>query len=110
MGVGGRWGVEGGVKHPFRLKEQCCAFNKGRELVKSTREAQIAVRSSLVPHAVLLMRPRTMTCTFMVLQHRQKAVCKSRPGHLLPSTWCFWVVHECTFHLWTKTGFQFMCG
>ena len=62
------------------------------------------MRSSLVPHAVLLMRPRTMKCPFVILQHWQKAICKSRPGHLLPSTWYFWVVHECTFHLWTKTG------
>ena len=68
------------------------------------------MRSSLVPHAVLLMRPRTLTCTFMVLRHRQKAVRKNRPGRLLPSTWCFWVVHESTFHLWTKAGFQLMCG
>ena len=24
----GGWGAEGGVKHPFGLKEQCCAFSK----------------------------------------------------------------------------------
>ena len=30
VGVGGegRWGAEGGIKHPFGLKEQCCAFSK----------------------------------------------------------------------------------
>ena len=110
MGGGGGWGAEGGVKHPFGLKEQCCASNKRGEVLKSTRETQTAVRSSLVPHAALLMRPRTMTCAFVVLQHRQKAVRKSRPGHPLPSTWCFWVMHECTFHLWTETGFQLMRG
>ena len=27
MDSGGGWGVEGGVKHPFGLKEQCCAFS-----------------------------------------------------------------------------------
>ena len=28
IGSGGGWGAEGGVKHPFGLKEQCCAFSK----------------------------------------------------------------------------------
>ena len=23
VGGGGRWGAEGGLKHPFKLKEQC---------------------------------------------------------------------------------------
>ena len=27
MGDGGRWGAVGGLKHPFKLKEQCCAFS-----------------------------------------------------------------------------------
>ena len=28
-GVGGwgRWGAEGGIKYPFGLKKQCCAFS-----------------------------------------------------------------------------------
>ena len=109
MGGGGGWGAEGGVKHPFGLKGQCCAFCKCHELIKSTREAQTAVRSSLVPHAVLLTHPRTMKCTLAVSQHRQKAVCKSRPGNLLSSTWCFWIVHECAYHVQAKDGFQFLC-
>ena len=25
---GDGWGAEGGVKHPFGLKRQCCAFSK----------------------------------------------------------------------------------
>ena len=66
----GKWGAEGGVKHPFGLKEQCCAFRKLRELIQSTREVQTAVRSSLVPNAVLLTHPRTMKCTLVVSQHR----------------------------------------
>ena len=49
MGGGGGWGAVGGVKHPFGLKGQCCAFSKCHELIQSTREAQTAVRSSLVP-------------------------------------------------------------
>ena len=28
VGGGGGWGAEVGVKHPFGLKEQCCAFSK----------------------------------------------------------------------------------
>ena len=110
--MGGRWGgwgAEGGVKHPFGLQGQCCAFSKCHELIQSTREAQTAVRNSLVPHAVLLMHPRTMKCTLVVSQHRQKAICKSRPGNLLSSTWCFWIVHECAYHVQAKDGFQFLC-
>ena len=49
VGGGGGWGAEGRVKHPVELKEQCCAFSKWHELIKSTREAQPAMRSSLVP-------------------------------------------------------------
>ena len=93
----------------FRLKGQCCAFSKCHELIQSTREAQTAVRSSLVPHAVPLTHPRTMKCTLVVSQHRQKAVCKSRPGNLLSSAWCFWIVHECAYHVQAKDGFQLLC-
>ena len=100
MGWGGWWGG---------LKGQCCAFSKWHERMQSTREAQTAVRSSLVPHAVLLAHPRTMKCTLVVSQHRQKAVCKSRPGNLLSDTWCFWIVHECAYHVQAKDGFQFLC-
>ena len=109
MGGGGGWGAEGGAKHPFRLKGQCSAFSKCHELIQSTREAQTAVRSSLVPHAVLLTHPRTMKCTLVVSQHRQKAVCKSRPGNLLSSAWCFWIVHECAYRVQAKDGFQLLC-
>ena len=107
--MGGGWGAEGGVKHPFGFKGQSCAFSKCHELIQTTREAQTAVRSSLVPHAVLLTHPRTMNCTLVVSQHRQKAFCKSRPGSLLSSTWCFWIVHECAYHVQAKDGFWFLC-
>ena len=33
---------------------------------------------------------------------------KSRPGNLLSSAWCFWIVHECTCHVQAKDGFQFL--
>ena len=56
-GAGGgrdRREAESSLKHPFRLKEQCCTLNMGCKLIQSTREAKSAVRSSLVPHAILL--------------------------------------------------------
>ena len=99
VGSGGGWGAEGGTKHPFGLKGQCCAFSKCHERIQSTREAQTAVRSSLVPYAVLLTHPRTMKCTLVVSQHQQKAVRKRRPGNLLSSAWCFWLVYECAYHI-----------
>ena len=66
------------------------------------------MRSSLVPHAVLLtnhkMHPHGFTASV-------KAICKSRPGNLLYmcSAWCFWIVHECAYHIQAKDGFQFLC-
>ena len=65
-GWGGGWEAEGGLKQPFGLKQQCCALSMGHRLVESTREAKTAVRSSLVPHAVLLMPSRAMKCTLVV--------------------------------------------
>ena len=97
-------------KAPIRTQRAVvCLQFKWHELIQSTREAQTAVRSSLVPHAVLLTHPRTMKCTLVVSQHRQKAVCKSRPGNLLSSAWCFWIVHECAYHVQAKDGFQLLC-
>ena len=57
-------------KLPLRLKEQCCAFSLRHKLIQSTKEAKTGVRSSLVPHTVLLMPLRTMKCTLVVSQHR----------------------------------------
>ena len=54
-GGGGGWKAEGGLKQPFGLKQQCCAFSAGSELVQSTGLTKNTVRSSLIPHAVLLM-------------------------------------------------------
>ena len=65
-GWGGGWEAEGGLKQPFGLKQQCCALSMRHRLVESTREAKTAVRSSLVPHAVLLMPSRAMKCTLVV--------------------------------------------
>ena len=51
------------VKAP---KEQCHASSMGHRLVESTREAKTAVRSSLVPHVVVLMLSRAMKCTLVI--------------------------------------------
>ena len=68
-GGGGRWEAEDGLKQPFELKHQCWPFSMGPELVQSTGWAKTAVRSSLIPHAVLLMPLRAEKCIFVVLQH-----------------------------------------
>ena len=65
----GGWEAEGGLKQPFELKQQCCAFSILHEMIQSSGEAKIAVRSSLVPHAVLLMPLRAEKCILMVQQH-----------------------------------------
>ena len=68
-----------------------------------------AIRISLAPHAVLLMplrghtghemHPRGFTAS-------EKATWKSRPGHLVSSAWCLWIVHECDFRLQAKMDFS----
>ena len=70
-GGGGGWEAEGGLKQPFRLKQQCYAFSMmGPELVQFTGWVKTAVRSSLVPHAVLLMPLKAEKCILVVSQHR----------------------------------------
>jgi len=49
-----------------------------------------------------------MKCTLVVLNRGKKATCKSRPGHLVSSAWCLWIVHECGIHLLAKNGFQYL--
>ena len=68
-GGGGGWEAEGGLKQPFRLKEQCCTFSLWHKLLQCTKEANTGERSRLVPCAVPLMHPSAMKCTLMVLQH-----------------------------------------
>ena len=36
----------------------------------------------------------------------EKAICKSRPGHLFSSAWWFWIVYECDFRLQKKMDFS----
>ena len=73
----GGWEAKGGLKQPFGLKQHCCAFCLGPELVQSTEWAKTAVRSSLVSHAVLLMPLRAEKCILVVQQHWQKVSVKA---------------------------------
>ena len=54
VGCGGRWGAEVGLKKPIRLKQQYFVFSMRHKLMQCIRLTKTAVRSSLVPHAVLL--------------------------------------------------------
>ena len=58
-GIGGWEGV-GSCRRVnlFGLEEQCYAF--------TAREAKIAVRSTFVPNAILLMPSRAIKCTLVV--------------------------------------------
>ena len=80
---GGGWGSVDGLKQTFKHKQQ----------------ARSAIRISLATHTVIIDAPQTQTikCTLMVLQHCKKVLCKSRPGHLVSSAWCLWIVHSVTF-------------
>ena len=70
VGGGGGWEAKGRLKQPFRFKEQCCTLSLWHKLLQCTKEAKTGKRESLVPRAVLLMHPRAMKCTLVVLQHR----------------------------------------
>ena len=62
-----------------------------------------AVRSSLVPHAILIMPLRAKKCALMIQQHWQKAVYESRSGHLFMD-----IVYESSFHIQAKSGLQYV--
>ena len=106
-GEGGerRWGAVGGLKQALKQKWQCCAISRSPRLAQLTRSA---VRISLAPHAGPSEATHAMKCTLLVLQCCKKAVYKSRPGHLVSSAWCLWIVHECGIHLQAKNGFQYL--
>ena len=53
--------------------------------VQSTGKAKTAVRSSLVPHAFLLMPLKTEKCILVAQQYQQKVICESIPGHIWSS-------------------------
>ena len=98
----GGWEAEGGPKQPPRPKEQRRTFSLWYKLIQSTKEAKTGVRSSLVPYTVPLMPLRTMKCTLVVSQYRQKAVCKSRP-RLVPGLVFLnsdWIYLSCTGKKW----------
>ena len=66
MGGRGGWEAKGGLKQQFGLKQQCCTYSMGPELVQSVGWAKTAVRSSLMPHAVLLMLLIAKKCILVV--------------------------------------------
>ena len=37
MRDGGGWGADGGLKQPFKLNQQCCAFNMWHKLIQFTK-------------------------------------------------------------------------
>ena len=47
------------------------------ELMQSTGWAKIPVKSSVVPHAVILMLLMAEKCIFVIQQYWQKAVCEA---------------------------------
>ena len=83
----GRWEAKGKLKEAFGIKQHCCAFSLGAELVKSTGWAMTAIRSSLVPHAVLLMPsgPKNASWWFKNIgkSHLWKQTCKAIHGQVL---------------------------
>ena len=85
----------------------------GHRMIQSTGYAMTGVRSSLVPHAVLLMPLRAEKFILIAQQYWQTAICESKPGHLWSSTYVldsyFWVMHECSFHVQTKVDLS-LCG
>ena len=63
-GGGGGWEAEDGLKQPFGLKQQ----SVWDQNVQSMGWAKTAIRSSLVPHAVLLVPLRVEKCIIVVSQ------------------------------------------
>ena len=77
--------------------------------MQSTEWAMTAIRSSLVPNAVLLMSLRAEKCILVVKQHRQKPSVKPDPAiYDQVRTSYFWEVHECSLHIQTKSGYQLL--
>ena len=71
--VGGGWGEAGeggkpkaGQSNHLDSSSSAVPFSMGPELVQSTGWAETADRSSLVPHAVLLMPLRAKKCFIVV--------------------------------------------
>ena len=95
--AGGGWGEAGaGGKLKAGQTNHLYAKSSAVPSVCGTnccKEAKTNKRRSLIPHAVLLMHPRAIKYTLVVSQHLEKAVYKSKPGYLLSSIWCFWIVH-----------------
>ena len=61
---------------------------------------QFGTRCSLINAPLGSHRPWNAPSWFYSIAKKPK--CKSRPGHLVSSAWCLWIVHECGIHLQAK--------
>ena len=57
MGVGGGWEAEGGSNHPPAQRKSHCVLSKAQKQPQCTCQDKMVVRSSLIPHADLLVCP-----------------------------------------------------
>ena len=57
MGVGGGWEAEGGLNHPSAQGKSCGVFNKAQKQPQFACQDKTVARSSLTPHAALLVCP-----------------------------------------------------
>ena len=99
-GVGGQAG--GGLNYPPVVTQWYCAFSGIHKWPQCKGEAEGFVGSSLPARAALLMPLIGFTdpiVHFRGLTDSEKAVCKSRLGHLEPYDWCVWVVLECSHNV-----------
>ena len=84
-GGGSGWEVEGGLNHPWTQGQSHCVFSKTQKQPQCTCQAKSVTRSSLTPHAALLVHPvapDTPQWTVMNLQSQKDTACESRSGYL----------------------------
>ena len=97
-GGGGR---AGGSSKP----ETKAAQPSGQELTETATgaynmaRAKVDVGGPLVPQCHLINAQQYPHRLSMAGVGRQKAVCKSRPGHLWLYQYCVWVVLECSYNV-----------
>ena len=67
-----------------------------------------AMRSSLVPPCSPINAPQNHKMHPHGLAASVKAVCKSIPGNLWSSAWCFCIEHDCVYHVQVKRWISLM--
>ena len=55
MGIGGGWEAKGGLNHLPAQGKSCCVLSKAQKQPQCTCQDKTVVRSSLTPHAALLV-------------------------------------------------------